>query len=79
MSCCDCVLLTLCRFVSRVLLAGERLYKENKTNVAIDVDTSPDGVRYTIKGRGELQLGVLLETMVRELFLRTGSGHHMLP
>ena len=45
---------------------GDRLRKELLTNVALRVSntTSPD--RFTVCGRGELHLGILIETMRRE-------------
>jgi GTP-binding protein len=44
----------------------ERLYNEIRTNVALRVEdgTSPD--RFVVSGRGELHLGILIETMRRE-------------
>jgi GTP-binding protein len=47
---------------------GERLYKEAESNVAITVKPSADGDLYEVGGRGELQLGVLIENMRREGF-----------
>ncbi|QKX01121.1 translational GTPase TypA [Wolbachia endosymbiont of Dipetalonema caudispina] len=46
----------------------ERLYAEAETNVAITVTTTPDGEAFEVGGRGELQLGVLIENMRREGF-----------
>jgi GTP-binding protein len=43
---------------------GERLDKETETNVGLKVDE--DGIGFTVAGRGELHLGVLIETMRRE-------------
>jgi GTP-binding protein len=43
---------------------GDRLQKELETNVGLQV--SEDGIGYTVAGRGELHLGVLIETMRRE-------------
>ena len=51
---------------SRVL--GERLMKEAESNVAIRVTQTADRDAYEVAGRGELQLGVLIETMRREGF-----------
>eukprot|EP00386_Alphamonas_edax_P000944 GDKI01002822.1.p1 GENE.GDKI01002822.1~~GDKI01002822.1.p1 ORF type:complete len:671 (+),score=222.54 GDKI01002822.1:72-2084(+) len=45
---------------------GVRLKKEALTNVAIEVNDSPAKDSFQVKGRGELQLGILLETMRRE-------------
>ncbi|PZP84099.1 MAG: translational GTPase TypA [Azospirillum brasilense] len=44
----------------------DRLYKEAEGNVAITVKDSENGDAFEVGGRGELQLGVLIETMRRE-------------
>lgn len=44
----------------------ERLHKETLLNVAIQVDTSGDRDSVVVKGRGEFQLAILIETMRRE-------------
>jgi GTP-binding protein len=54
------------KLTSRVL--GERLIREAEGNVAIRVNQSEDKDSYEVAGRGELQLGVLIETMRREGF-----------
>jgi GTP-binding protein len=46
----------------------DRLYKEIEGNVAIKVTQNPSSDSYDVAGRGELQLGVLIETMRREGF-----------
>ncbi len=46
----------------------ERLYAEAETNVAITVTITPSGEAFEVGGRGELQLGVLIENMRREGF-----------
>ncbi len=46
----------------------DRLYKEAEGNVAITVKDTPGGDAFEVGGRGELQLGVLIETMRREGF-----------
>jgi GTP-binding protein len=46
----------------------ERLYKEVEGNVAIRVRDSEESDAFEVAGRGELQLGVLIETMRREGF-----------
>ncbi|QKX01703.1 translational GTPase TypA [Wolbachia endosymbiont of Cruorifilaria tuberocauda] len=46
----------------------DRLYAEAETNVAITVTTTPSGEAFEVGGRGELQLGVLIENMRREGF-----------
>lgn len=43
---------------------GDRLQKELETNVGLQVED--DGIGFTVAGRGELHLGVLIETMRRE-------------
>ncbi len=43
---------------------SERLQKELETNVGLKVED--DGIGFTVSGRGELHLGVLIETMRRE-------------
>jgi GTP-binding protein len=54
------------KVTSRLLL--DRLMKEAESNVAIQVKVSKDMDAYEVAGRGELQLGVLIETMRREGF-----------
>ncbi|MCF1709903.1 translational GTPase TypA [Tabrizicola sp. J26] len=51
---------------SRVI--RERLMKEAETNVAIKVADTPGGEAFEVSGRGELQMGVLIENMRREGF-----------
>ncbi len=51
---------------SRVI--RERLLREAETNVAIRVTETDDKDAYEVAGRGELQLGVLIESMRREGF-----------
>jgi GTP-binding protein len=46
----------------------DRLLREAETNVAIRVTESEDKDAFEVAGRGELQLGVLIETMRREGF-----------
>lgn len=46
----------------------DRLLREAEANVAIRVTESEDKDSYEVAGRGELQLGVLIETMRREGF-----------
>ncbi|MFP5395168.1 MAG: translational GTPase TypA [Alphaproteobacteria bacterium] len=46
----------------------DRLLREAETNVAIRVTESEDKDSFEVAGRGELQLGVLIETMRREGF-----------
>src|SRR6476619_1054437 len=56
---------------SRVI--RDRLLKEAERNVAIRVTESSDKDSYEVAGRGELQLGILIETMRREGFELTIS------
>ena len=51
---------------SRVI--RERLMKEAETNVAIKVEDTPGGDAFIVSGRGELQMGVVIENMRREGF-----------
>ncbi len=46
----------------------DRLFRETDGNVAIRVSETPDSEAFEVAGRGELQLGVLIETMRREGF-----------
>ena len=51
---------------SRVI--RERLQREAEVNVAIKVEDTPGGEAFVVSGRGELQMGVLIENMRREGF-----------
>ena len=51
---------------SRVI--RERLMKEAESNVAIKITDAPGGDAFEVAGRGELQMGVLIENMRREGF-----------
>ncbi len=51
---------------SRVI--RERLMKEAEMNVAIRIADTPGGEAFEVSGRGELQMGVLIENMRREGF-----------
>jgi len=46
----------------------DRLFREAESNVAVKVTESADRDSFEVAGRGELQLGVLIETMRREGF-----------
>jgi GTP-binding protein len=46
----------------------ERLLKETLRNVAIRVEETDDKESFTVKGRGEFQMAILIETMRREGF-----------
>jgi len=54
------------KVTSRVIRA--RLMREAEGNVALQVKDAEGGDAYEVAGRGELQLGVLIETMRREGF-----------
>ena len=51
---------------SRVI--RDRLAKECEVNVAISIKDTPGGDAFEVSGRGELQMGVLIENMRREGF-----------
>jgi GTP-binding protein len=51
---------------SRVI--RDRLMREAESNVAIRVSDTPGGEAFEVAGRGELQMGVLIENMRREGF-----------
>ncbi len=44
----------------------DRLLRESEGNVAIKITESNESEAFEVAGRGELQLGVLIETMRRE-------------
>ncbi|PAU93056.1 translational GTPase TypA [Aliifodinibius salipaludis] len=44
----------------------DRLMRETRTNVSIEVEQTEDPDIYKVSGRGELQLAILIETMRRE-------------
>ncbi len=46
----------------------DRLFRETEGNVAIKITESQESEAFEVAGRGELQLGVLIETMRREGF-----------
>ena len=54
------------KVTSRVI--RDRLFREAESNVAIRVTESADKDSFEVAGRGELQLGVVIETMRREGF-----------
>ena len=56
----------------------ERLYDEAKTNVSIRVNDTDSSESFEVSGRGELQLGVLIENMRREGFELTVSKPQVL-
>ncbi len=54
------------KLTSRMI--GERLFKEAETNIALRVAASANNEAFEVSGRGELQLGILIEQMRREGF-----------
>ena len=54
------------KLTSRMI--GERLLRESETNIALRVAQSANNESFEVSGRGELQLGILIETMRREGF-----------
>lgn len=54
------------KVTSRLLAA--RLARESEGNVAIEIERTGDENTFEVKGRGELQLGVLIEQLRREGF-----------
>ena len=55
----------------------ERLYKETETDVALSVIDNPNG-SWTVSGRGELHLAILIERMRREGFEFQVSRPHVI-
>ena len=54
----------------------ERLLRETLSNVAIKVEDAEDGDGFIVRGRGEFQLAIIIETMRREGFeLTVGRPH----
>jgi GTP-binding protein len=49
-------------------LIGERLAQEIEKNIALSIAKSNNNDSFVVSGRGELQLGILIETMRREGF-----------
>lgn len=54
------------KLTSRMI--GDRLFKEAESNVSLSVKRSETDESYEVSGRGELQLGILIEQMRREGF-----------
>ncbi|NDV61207.1 translational GTPase TypA [Puniceicoccales bacterium CK1056] len=46
----------------------ERLVREMKSNISIQMDEAADGARFMVSARGAMQIAVLVETMRREGF-----------
>ncbi len=57
---------------------GERLEKETMLNVSIKVEQQPGGEGFIVKGRGEFQMVILIETMRREGFELTVGRPHVI-
>lgn len=56
----------------------DRLEKEAEGNISISITRSEDQDSFEVAGRGELQLGILIETMRREGFELSISRPHVL-
>jgi len=56
----------------------DRLMKEVRTNVAMRVEETDQADVYQVSGRGELHIGILLETMRREGFEMAVSRPHVI-
>ncbi len=56
----------------------ERLHKEVENNVTLSLEAAHDSESINVLGRGELQIGILIETMRREGFELTISPPHVL-
>jgi GTP-binding protein len=57
----------------------ERLYRELERNVALRVEDTDNPYTFTVSGRGELHLGILMETMRREGFEFQVSRPRIIP
>ncbi len=57
----------------------DRLYRELERNVALRVEDTDDQQTFTVSGRGELHLGILMETMRREGFEFQVSRPRIIP
>ncbi|HXF96430.1 MAG TPA: translational GTPase TypA [Gemmatimonadales bacterium] len=57
----------------------ERLYRELERNVALRVEDTESPYTFTVSGRGELHLGILMETMRREGFEFQVSRPRIIP
>ena len=55
------------RFVQSTKIK-ERLQKETMQNVSLQIEDSPDQEGFLVKGRGEFQMAIVIETMRREGF-----------
>jgi len=57
----------------------ERLYKELETNLSLRVQDTDSPDTFLVKGRGELHLAILIETMRREATNLRSPGQKLLP
>jgi len=57
----------------------DRLFRELEKNVALRVEETDDPQTFTVSGRGELHLGILMETMRREGFEFQVSRPRIIP
>ncbi len=57
----------------------ERLYRELERNVALRVEDTDTPYAFTVSGRGELHLGILMETMRREEYEFQVSRPRIIP
>lgn len=64
------------KLTSRII--RDRLLAEAESNVAITVEENKESGSFNVGGRGELQLGVLIETMRREGFELSVSRPHVI-
>lgn len=69
---------------------GERLIRETRSNVALRVEEGESPDKFVVSGRGELHLGILIETMRREgyeleiskpevIYIQDESGRNLEP
>ena len=56
----------------------DRLYKETLRNVAVQIEETDERDCFLVKGRGEFQLAILIETMRREGFELTVGRPHVI-
>ena len=57
---------------------ADRLYNELKSNLALKVEKDTDGESFSVFGRGELHLSILVETMRREGYELSVSRPHVI-
>lgn len=56
----------------------ERLLKEKETNLGLKIEEDREGTNFVVYGRGELHLGILIETMRREGYEMQVSKPHVI-